>query len=200
MERWNRLHPARAGEAARTFWRRCEGAAGPIVAATDYMKAVPDQLAPWLSEPPGHVGHGRLRAQRQPRASAAALRGERRVDCGCGAVAAGARRQVRCAGGAESNARSSGSTPRRSIRPSRRRVLIAQRLFVRGIRLDDLAITAFPSGWVVRRFSAARATRLLRESPLQRATPRCRLKPTQFSKVSANAGLRARTTRRQQEL
>ncbi len=25
-----------------------DGADGPIVAATDYMKAVPDQLAPWL--------------------------------------------------------------------------------------------------------------------------------------------------------
>jgi pyruvate dehydrogenase E1 component len=26
-----------------------EGADGPIVAASDYMKSVPDQLAPWLS-------------------------------------------------------------------------------------------------------------------------------------------------------
>jgi pyruvate dehydrogenase E1 component len=25
-----------------------EGAEGPIIAATDYMKAVPDQIAPWL--------------------------------------------------------------------------------------------------------------------------------------------------------
>lgn len=25
-----------------------EGAEGPIIAATDYMKVVPDQLAPWL--------------------------------------------------------------------------------------------------------------------------------------------------------
>jgi pyruvate dehydrogenase E1 component len=47
IERWNRLHPA---EAPRTpqIVQVLEGAAGPIVAATDYMKAVPDQIAPWL--------------------------------------------------------------------------------------------------------------------------------------------------------
>jgi pyruvate dehydrogenase E1 component len=46
-ERWNRLHP---GEAERTPYivKALEGAKGPIVAATDYMKVVPDQLSPWL--------------------------------------------------------------------------------------------------------------------------------------------------------
>ncbi|MBI3683390.1 MAG: pyruvate dehydrogenase (acetyl-transferring), homodimeric type [Acidobacteria bacterium] len=46
-ERWNRLHPA---EAPRTPYllKALEGAAGPIVAAIDYMKIVADQLAPWL--------------------------------------------------------------------------------------------------------------------------------------------------------
>jgi len=46
-ERWNRLHP---GEAARRpYIVSALGAAqGPIVAATEYMKVVPDQLAPWL--------------------------------------------------------------------------------------------------------------------------------------------------------
>ena len=46
-ERWNRLHPA---SAARTPYivKALEGAAGPIIASSDYMKAVPDQLAPWL--------------------------------------------------------------------------------------------------------------------------------------------------------
>ena len=48
-ERWNRLHPA---EPVRKPYllTAIEGAQGPIVAATDYMKIVPDQLAPWLSD------------------------------------------------------------------------------------------------------------------------------------------------------
>jgi pyruvate dehydrogenase E1 component len=47
VERWNRLHPA---EPARVPYivRALEGAEGPIVAASDYMKVVADQLAPWL--------------------------------------------------------------------------------------------------------------------------------------------------------
>jgi pyruvate dehydrogenase E1 component len=46
-ERWNRLHPA---EAPRTPYLNqvIDGQPGPIIAATDYMKIVPDQLAPWL--------------------------------------------------------------------------------------------------------------------------------------------------------
>jgi len=46
-ERWNRLHP---GEKERRphIVNALDGAEGPIVAATDYMKIVPDQLAPWL--------------------------------------------------------------------------------------------------------------------------------------------------------
>ena len=47
-ERWNRLHPA--SEPKRAFIAQVlDGAAGPIVAASDYMKAVPDQIAPWLA-------------------------------------------------------------------------------------------------------------------------------------------------------
>ncbi len=47
VERWNRLHPA---EKERTPYvvEALNGAVGPIVAATDYMKSVPDQLSPWL--------------------------------------------------------------------------------------------------------------------------------------------------------
>jgi pyruvate dehydrogenase E1 component len=61
VERWNRLHP---GEPAQTphILRALAGAEGPIVAATDYMKVVPDQLAPWLQgrmETLGTDGFGR---------------------------------------------------------------------------------------------------------------------------------------------
>ncbi|MBS1877817.1 MAG: pyruvate dehydrogenase (acetyl-transferring), homodimeric type [Acidobacteria bacterium] len=46
-ERWNRLHPA---ESPRQPYIQTalQDAKGPIVAASDYMKLVPDQLAQWL--------------------------------------------------------------------------------------------------------------------------------------------------------
>jgi pyruvate dehydrogenase E1 component len=48
IERWNRLHPSEP-QRQPYILNALEGAEGPIVAATDYMKAVPDQLAPWLT-------------------------------------------------------------------------------------------------------------------------------------------------------
>ncbi len=47
VERWNRLHPA---EPVRKSYLETvlEGAKGPIIAASDYMKSVPDSLSPWL--------------------------------------------------------------------------------------------------------------------------------------------------------
>jgi pyruvate dehydrogenase E1 component len=47
-ERWNRLHPAEP-ERQPYIQTALAGAEGPIVAASDYMKVVPDQLSPWLS-------------------------------------------------------------------------------------------------------------------------------------------------------
>jgi pyruvate dehydrogenase E1 component len=46
-ERWNRLHPA---EPQRKSYLETalEGSAGPIIAASDYMKSLPDLLSPWL--------------------------------------------------------------------------------------------------------------------------------------------------------
>jgi len=50
VDRWNRLHP---GEAARTpYVATVLGAdGGPIVAATDWMKALPDLVRPWIDAP-----------------------------------------------------------------------------------------------------------------------------------------------------
>jgi len=48
IERWNRLHPAEA-EKTPYILQAIKGAKGPIIAATDYMKSVPDQLSPWLT-------------------------------------------------------------------------------------------------------------------------------------------------------
>ncbi|MGQ9917903.1 MAG: pyruvate dehydrogenase (acetyl-transferring), homodimeric type [Bryobacteraceae bacterium] len=47
-ERWNRLHPT--GPLRKPFVQQvAESTEGPIVAASDYMKVLADQLAPWLS-------------------------------------------------------------------------------------------------------------------------------------------------------
>lgn len=48
IDRWNRLHPA---EPAKTPYVQevLGGTEGPIIAASDYMKAVQDQIAPWLA-------------------------------------------------------------------------------------------------------------------------------------------------------
>jgi pyruvate dehydrogenase E1 component len=50
VDRWNRLHPA---EKARTpYVSKVLGAkGGPIVAATDWMKALPDLVRPWIDAP-----------------------------------------------------------------------------------------------------------------------------------------------------
>jgi pyruvate dehydrogenase E1 component len=47
-ERWNTLHPA---EPAKTAYVQqvLGGTEGPIIAASDYMKSVQDQVAPWLN-------------------------------------------------------------------------------------------------------------------------------------------------------
>jgi pyruvate dehydrogenase E1 component len=49
IERWNRLHPSLPGKKPYIL-TALNGAKGPIVAATDYMKIVPHQLAPWLQD------------------------------------------------------------------------------------------------------------------------------------------------------
>jgi pyruvate dehydrogenase E1 component len=46
-ERWNRLHPTEP-ERRPYILSALDGSEGPIVAASDYMKIVADQLAPWL--------------------------------------------------------------------------------------------------------------------------------------------------------
>jgi pyruvate dehydrogenase E1 component len=47
VERWNRLHPAEAPRTSYLDWM-LNGSTLPIIAASDYMKIVPDQIAPWV--------------------------------------------------------------------------------------------------------------------------------------------------------
>jgi pyruvate dehydrogenase E1 component len=49
VERWNRLHP---GSEARVPYIKqvMDGTQGPIIASSDYMKSIPDSLAPWIAD------------------------------------------------------------------------------------------------------------------------------------------------------
>ncbi len=47
VARWNRLHPAEP-EKTPYIVQALNGSKGPIIAASDYMKSIPDQLSPWL--------------------------------------------------------------------------------------------------------------------------------------------------------
>jgi len=48
VDRWNRLHPTETPR--RPYIHQAlESAEGPVIASSDYMKAVADQIAPWLS-------------------------------------------------------------------------------------------------------------------------------------------------------
>jgi pyruvate dehydrogenase E1 component len=49
-ERWNRLHPSAAARTPRVTEILAEGE-GPFVAVSDFMKAVPDQIARWVPGP-----------------------------------------------------------------------------------------------------------------------------------------------------
>jgi pyruvate dehydrogenase E1 component len=50
VERWNRLHPDETPEEVRVT-QLLRDAPGPHVAVTDFMKAVPDQIARWVPAP-----------------------------------------------------------------------------------------------------------------------------------------------------
>ena len=47
VERWNRLHPTETPRSAQVT-QQLGAAPGPIVAVTDFMKSVPDQIAPYV--------------------------------------------------------------------------------------------------------------------------------------------------------
>ena len=70
-ERHNRLHPGPRRGAPRSSRSRSAGR-GPVVAATDYIRALPDGIRPWVDAPVHGARHGRLRAQRLPQARCAA--------------------------------------------------------------------------------------------------------------------------------
>ena len=56
VERWNRLHPDEASPRIPYVSQVLPDAGGPIVAATDWMKSLPDMVSRWL--PPHYVSLG----------------------------------------------------------------------------------------------------------------------------------------------
>ncbi|MEQ8717497.1 MAG: pyruvate dehydrogenase (acetyl-transferring), homodimeric type [Acidimicrobiales bacterium] len=49
-ERWNRLHPGQPTRTPRVT-ERLAGSSGPVLAVTDFMAMVPDQVARWIGRP-----------------------------------------------------------------------------------------------------------------------------------------------------
>jgi pyruvate dehydrogenase E1 component len=61
VERWNRLHPKEEPRSSYVA-TALEGHEGPVIAATDYMRAFPDQIRPYVDRPMvtlGTDGYGR---------------------------------------------------------------------------------------------------------------------------------------------
>ena len=112
-ERWNRLHPADAARRALITEALGSGP-DPVVAITDYMRAVPDQVARFIARPYtslGTDGFGRSDARAGPEG---VLRGRRRP--------AGARRPQRAGPGG-----SAGGLGRRARRARTRHRPLARR-------------------------------------------------------------------------
>ena len=94
VERWNRLHPGQPARTRRRSPASWPTSPGPIVAVTDFMKAVPDQIARFVPGRPRlrAARHRRLRPLRHPRGAAPVLRDRRRPRRGRRAGRAGRRR------------------------------------------------------------------------------------------------------------
>ena len=97
-ERWNLLHPARARRRCRTSPQCLKDAPGVLVAASDYVKALPDSIDRWLPRPITTLGTDGFGRSENARRAARVLRGRsplrRRRDAG----GARARRQDRAGG------------------------------------------------------------------------------------------------------
>ena len=78
VERIEPAAPVTRAPRCRTSPRRWPTRQGPVVAVTDFMKAVPDQIARWVPGSLHHARHRRLRPLRHPRGAAPPLRSRRR--------------------------------------------------------------------------------------------------------------------------
>ena len=76
------LEPHPPGEERRWPYvtRTLHETPGPVIAVSDYMRAVQDQIAPWVQQHLVLAGHRRFRPRRHPRGRPPLLPGRRRVD------------------------------------------------------------------------------------------------------------------------
>ena len=104
-ERWNRLNPDKAPRVP--YVAQVLGPdGGPIVVATDWIKTLPDLVAPWVAAAVHRAGHGRLRAERHARGAAGALRDRRRRTSPAAALSGLVRRgELRPGGGGRGDPR-----------------------------------------------------------------------------------------------
>ena len=89
-DRWNMLHPSQKPRVP--YVAEClNKTEGVIVAASDYLKVLPNAIDRWVLAADRVAGHRRLRPQRGPQGAARLLRGRRAVRRGRRAVGARAR-------------------------------------------------------------------------------------------------------------
>jgi hypothetical protein len=91
-ESWNMLHPSEPPRVPYVTSALAD-TAGPVVAVSDWIKAVPDQIARWVPGTVHLAGHRRVRLLRHPPGRPAVLPRGRRVDHGRRALGAGSFRR-----------------------------------------------------------------------------------------------------------
>ncbi len=115
-ERFNMLHPGRKQPRAAFVTEQLQGRRGPVIASTDYLRAVPDQIRQWVAvagrAPLSHARHRRLRAQRLSRRAAPVLRDRSLLRDRRGAHASWRPRERSTRRSSARRSRSTGSTPR----------------------------------------------------------------------------------------
>ena len=149
-ERWNMLHP---GETPHVPFvtQTLKDAPGVLVAASDYMKVLPESIAQWMPRPLVSLGHRRLRPQREPGGAARFLRSRCQTHRAGHADGAGAReadQARRAAAGSQRSGNQSGEgesgnqlevcSSDRGSAASRRTATTLQRLMTRRILSDRI--------------------------------------------------------------
>ena len=65
-DRWNMLHPGETPQVCPLLRQALKDAPGVLVAASDYVKMLPESIAAVDAAPAAVVGYGRFRSQRKP--------------------------------------------------------------------------------------------------------------------------------------
>ena len=151
-ERWNMLHPGETPKVPYVTQKLAE-AQGVFVAASDYMKVLPDTLDRWLPRPDRVARHRRLRPQREPAPTCATTSRWTPVRRRGDAVGAGAARARSTRRSCRRRSRIWASTRRRRIR--RRRSVVASAITIAMARRHEDAKDGLVQRWLSRERSCA---------------------------------------------